>query len=74
MVAAVQVTTLLNSVDEVQRQPQRTEADLQLLREQAAEQGLTVKAAKAVRIIPTPVLLLCGQVNESPVKFRVKSN
>ena len=43
-----QVTTLLNSIDEVQAQPQRTEADLTALREQLTAQGETVKLAKAV--------------------------
>lgn len=44
----LQVTTLLNSIDEVQAQPQRTEADLTALREKLTAQGETVKSAKAV--------------------------
>ena len=42
------MTTLLNGIDEVQQQPQHSEADLAALREQVAAQGETVKAAKAV--------------------------
>ena len=44
----------MNSIDEVQKLPQRTEADLAALREGVTAQGEAVKAAKAVRTAPEP--------------------
>ena len=61
-----QVTTLMSSIDEVQKQPQLTEADLAALREKSAAQGEAVKAAKAVR--PAPALP-CFQELEAPAGF-----
>ena len=57
-----QVTTLLNSIDEVQAQPQHTEADLAALREALTMQGEAVKAIKAVRAlcVCTPTNLMAS--------------
>ena len=60
-----QVTTLLNSVDEVLAQPQHSEADLTALREALTAQGEAVKAIKAVR-----ALSVCTTVGTPQTKSR----